>query len=167
MEWKNNLRSIARGRTSSWLDKGPDWAASLHSFTKFYQFLSASKLNCLIHISSWLHNVEHKLIHEMQNVKCSLYFMISCRNGAKKIKTWTASWRGPRGWGCTWYPLAAITSAISIPPLRASPTIWGERKRPWKRERITWPGVDPQSTPRPGAESRAAAASTNPLIPAI
>lgn len=47
-----------------------------------------------------------------------------------------------------------------------SPTIWGERYNPWKKVRMMSPGVDPQSTPRPGAERRAAAAFTHFSFPA-
>lgn len=50
--------------------------------------------------------------------------------------------------------------------LIASPTICGERNNPWKNVRIMSPGVEPQSTPSPGAERRAAAASTHLLFPA-
>ena len=48
----------------------------------------------------------------------------------------------------------------------ASPTIWGARNIPWKRARISSPGVDPHSTPKPGADRRAAAASTQVFLPA-
>jgi len=51
--------------------------------------------------------------------------------------------------------------------LIASPTIWGARNIPWKRARISSPGVDPHSTPKPGADRRAAAASTQVFLPAI
>lgn len=50
--------------------------------------------------------------------------------------------------------------------LIASPTIWGERNNPWKKDRIILPGVEPQSTPSPGADKRAAAALTHASFPA-
>lgn len=48
----------------------------------------------------------------------------------------------------------------------ASPTIWGERNNPWKKDRIILPGVEPQSIPSPGADKRAAAAFTHISFPA-
>lgn len=50
--------------------------------------------------------------------------------------------------------------------LIASPTICGDKYRPWKKDRIISPGVEPQSIPSPGADRRAAAASTHFFLPA-